>query len=223
MWILIVLMLVLVALPLIQQWTSYPIKRWRRTLQLDKHEAAYMSLFDDVNGFIASREARKASGDAPEYVYGEIDFISFIALLSLTKPNQNTVFYDLGSGIGKAVIAAAMVFNMKKNYGIERFKALHDVANHQRYKIQAHPYYKERFHKIKFINDDFLNLDFADATLIFINATALFGETWLRLSSLLENTAPKTTIITTSKALKSPVFTITHTTTVAMSWGQVRA
>lgn len=60
-----------------------------------------------------------------EYAYGEIKFMSFIALLSLTNPDADTVFYDLGSGIGKAVLACSMVFPIRKSVGVELFPELY--------------------------------------------------------------------------------------------------
>lgn len=69
----------------------------------------FQNLYEDVDGYSISRKAR-VKMDAFAYTYGEIEFLSFIALLSLVKPNENSVFYDLGSGTGKAVIAAAMVY-----------------------------------------------------------------------------------------------------------------
>ena len=63
--------------------------------------------------------------DAIEYVYGEIEFLPFIALLSLDKPDSKTVFYDLGSGIGKAVLACAMVYPVHKSVGVELLPELY--------------------------------------------------------------------------------------------------
>lgn len=89
------------------------IRRWQDALAISKHLAVFQQLYADVNGFALSKKAR-LGGDAFEYVYGEIEFESFTALLSLCHPNSSTIFYDLGSGTGKAVLACAMVFNVKK-------------------------------------------------------------------------------------------------------------
>ena len=69
------------------------VKRWRKALNLDKHAQVWQQLYADVNGFALSRKAR-ANQDSLEYVYGEIIFEPFIALLSLCKPDYSTVFYD---------------------------------------------------------------------------------------------------------------------------------
>ena len=157
-----------------------------------------------------------------EYTYGEIDFISFIALLSLTNPDPRTVFYDLGSGTGKAVIACAMVFNVK-SYGIEIFPQLHHAAQKQQQRLQETADYSFNANNIHFINMDFLDADLHNSTLIFINATALFGETWAALNQRLKHVKKNTTIITTSKRLLSDDFVIRKITPVQMSWGIVNA
>ena len=218
-----ILLLMLIALSAL----GYPslkkrvkIKRWSNALQLDKHQQHYQQLFQNIDGFVLSRHAR-ASGDAIEYTYGEIDFISFVALLSLTKPTNNTIFYDLGSGIGKAVIACAMVFNVKKSCGIELFDELHRAAVSQQQLLHQLPGYNSR--SINFIHDDFLHTDFSDATLIFINATAFFGETWSSIHQHLCKLKSGTVIVTTSKKLPADCFTVKIQTTVKMSWGLVSA
>lgn len=217
--------LLLVSIPL--SALSYPslqkrvkIKRWSNALQLNKHQPHYQQIFKNVDGFALSRHAR-AAGDAIEYTYGEIDFFSFVALLSLTKPTNNTIFYDLGSGIGKAVIACAMVFNVKKSCGIELFDELHQAAVSQQQLLHQLPCYNTR--SIDFIHGDFLHIDFSDATLVFINATAFFGETWSSIHQHLCKLKPGTLIITTSKKLPANRFTVKTQTTVKMSWGLVSA
>ncbi len=193
-----------------------------RKLSLKKHQIIFNMIFKDVNGFSLSKTARKQN-DAPEYTYGEITFIPFIALLSQTKIDENTIFYDLGSGVGKAVIACSMVLPIKKSYGIELFTNLHSCALHQQIKLNKYPEYKHKADKIHFINDNFLNIDFKDATLIFINATAFIGETWDKLNAKFEVLKTPITIITTSKKISAKNFAIVKTTYVEMSWGIVVA
>jgi len=226
------------------------IWRWQHSLKLKQHQTILNTLTAHHNGFVLSKQARLA-GDAPEYVYGEIDFMSFIALLSLTKPNASTVFYDLGSGTGKTVLASAMVFPIKKSCGIELFTELHRAAEAQRQALLQLPSYSTTAQRIHFLNANFLDTDLwsvnmssstqypptpqgvnrettcrrtlADATLIFINATGYFGETWDILNGHLDTLVHCRTIITTSKQLSSKQYKIHKMTQVKMSWGIVKA
>lgn len=218
------LLLILFLLGLPHWKKKYQLKRWQDALRLKQHHANYQAIVKDINGFALSRSAR-ARNDAIEYTYGEIDFMSFIALIAMTHPTPKTRFYDLGSGTGKAVLACAMVFEMQAYYGIELFGELHNAALKQQEKLRLLSIYTKKSSSIYFIHDNFLNIDLSDASLIFINATALFGDTWENINLQLQTqTKPGTVIITTSKPLlSSTTYAIHNITKVIMSWGIVSA
>jgi hypothetical protein len=195
--------------------------RWFRALNLKTHQRHFDELYQAVNGFALSQIARQ-KGDAMEYTYGEIEFIPFIALLSLVHPDKDTVFYDLGSGTGKAILACAMVFTVKKSCGIELFEELHQSACDQKQHLERIPEYQEKAQTIQFMHTNFLQADISDATLIFINASALFGDTWEALSQRLRQLKSGTIILMTSKKLSCDVFEIKKETLIQMSWGVVR-
>jgi hypothetical protein len=198
------------------------LKRWRYIHKLSKHQPIFQNIIKDIDGFKLSQIAR-TSADAMEYSYGEIEFVSFIALISLARPTLEGRFYDLGSGSGKAVLACAMVFDMQTYCGIELFEELHHAALLLQQRLQQHPGYQHKI--IHFIHDNFLNADFSDASLIFINATALFGATWEQLNQRLDHEAAAgTVIITISKALTTSTrYTLNIKTSVLMSWGVATA
>ncbi|HRD69921.1 MAG TPA: hypothetical protein PK657_07235 [Legionella sp.] len=198
------------------------VKRWKNSLNLREHARVFQNLYQDVDGYGISRKAREKM-DAFAYTYGEIDFLSFIALLSLVKPNENSVFYDLGSGTGKAIIAAAMVYPMKKTCGIELFAELHIRACQQKKILTTYERYQKVAATVEFIQGDYFLIDMNDATVIFINSTALFGEEFENLSNKLNLLPHLQVIITTSKPLLASNFSPFITTKVQMSWGVVTA
>jgi len=198
------------------------IKRWQKSLHLRQHAKVFQEIYHNENGFVLSRHARQQQ-DAFEYVYGEIEFLSFIALLSLTKPGHETVFYDLGCGIGKAVLACAMVYPVHKSVGVELFPELYFSACKQAKKLVAIKNYAQQATKIEFILGNFLEVNLNDATLIFINSSAILGPTWEKLCTRLEKLPQLKTVITTSKALLSHKFSVVMSTKVEMSWGVVLA
>jgi hypothetical protein len=193
-----------------------------KRLELNQHQSIYYQLFSSVDGFELSRQSRTAQ-DAFDYTYGEIDFISFIALIGLTHPDENTVFYDLGSGVGKAVLACSMVFNVRKSCGIELFESLHHAALDRKNALFQHPHYADKVNKINFIHANFLDCDLDEASLVFINATAFFGETWHAMNQRLEQLKTGALVITSSKKLSSTAFIVIRVTSVCMSWGTVKA
>lgn len=205
-----------------QQKKHWQLRRWQKALNLPVHQQHFQKIYRTIDGFTLSRQARMHY-DILDYIYGEINFPSFIALLSLTKPNAHTVFYDLGSGIGKAVIAAAMVFPLRKSIGIEILPELHQASCEALKHLAQFEQYKKATTNCHFILADFLNASLDEANLIFINASTLFGTTWEKLCQRLHNLPQIETIITTSKPLSSTVFLPNRCTTVQMSWGLVPA
>ncbi|MFC3909839.1 methyltransferase [Legionella dresdenensis] len=213
----------LAALYLLIRWQrAHPYHQWRKRLQLARHESVFNQLYETVNGFELSKQARQ-SQDAPEYVYGEIEFESFIALIALCKPDADCIFYDLGSGAGKAVLACAMVFPVKKSYGVELFGNLHQCANRQKQTLSTLTGYSHCQDQITFIQSDLLHIPLTDATLIFINATSFFGYLWQQISIHLEQIPNDAIVISTSKKLASDKFSVDLITRVNMSWGPVHA
>ncbi|HAT8179767.1 TPA: methyltransferase [Legionella pneumophila] len=198
------------------------IKRWQKKLNLKHHAQAFQHLYSNINGFMISREARK-NQDAIEYVYGEIEFLPFIALLSMVNIDHNTVFYDLGSGTGKAVVACAMVYPVYKSIGVELFPKLHQCACERLQELATMEGYTENSKKISFILGDFLTVDLSEATLIFINSSTFFGSTWEALNTRLNNLPQLSTVITTSKTLSSSRFKLVTRAKIQMSWGVVFA
>lgn len=199
--------------------TRRQINKWSHHLNINEHALVFQRLYQHSNGFLLSKAARKGQEDALEYTYGEIQFHSFIALLSLAKPDRQTVFYDLGSGTGKAVLACAMVYPVQHSVGIELFPELYFCACERRTELAHQAGYKKQAAAISFIQGNFLTTDLADATLIFINSSALFGTAWDELCQRLTHLPQLNAVITMSKPLKTPGFILTIRTQVEMSWG----
>lgn len=196
------------------------VKQWRKRFRIDAHLKVFNALYREFNGFSLSKAAREQA-DSCEYVYGEISFEPFIALLAHCNIDSQTVFYDLGSGLGKAVIACAMVFDVKKACGIELFSSLQESAQQVRAQLIQNPDYAKQAERIEFIRDDFFYTPYYDATLIFINATSFFGDRWKRISQQLEQLPLACQVISTSKPVQSDLFTVTRILQVPMSWGVV--
>jgi hypothetical protein len=77
--------------------------------------------------------------------------------------NKDTIFYDLGSGIGKMVCHIGLKYNIKKSIGIEYSKERISASNF------ILDNYLKNANNIKFINNSFLNINFNDANVIYFN------------------------------------------------------
>lgn len=194
--------------------------RWYQSYRLQEFEPLFNTLFKEVNGFERSRSARQHY-DLTDYVYGEIVFLPFVGLLSSIPWDKDDVFYDLGSGVGKAVFACAMVCCVKKAVGIELLLPLHQASRQCKELLLALPEYEAIANKIDFIEGDFLNADFSDATIVFVNATTLHRTTWDALCQRIAETPSIRMALTTSKPLPSTRFEEVRRIPVLMSWGPV--
>lgn len=186
-------------------------------LKIRKNRKLFLQLYKNTNGAITAkseRERLKLKDFA--FTYGEVLLDPFREILNQAQPKSGEIFADLGSGTGKAVIIAALFFNLQKAYGIELLPGLHQQAAAIKQQLPNYPC------EIDFILGDFLSLDFSDANIVFINATGLFGQKWDSLAAKLKKLSIGTRVIITSKQLDSPLFEQTYCNYHLMSWGMCR-
>jgi len=175
----------------------------------------FHSLYSQTDGYLLSHKGRKKldyfySG----HTYGEITYDGFLKMLALTKPKQKEVFYDLGSGTGKAVILASILGNFSKLTGVEIIEDLwqesNNILTHYQKKIIPSLLPHKKNQKIKFIKNDFNKVDFSDADLIFMNATFFHYEINQFLLRKLEKLKKGSRILTNSRWLNSSLFSVVH-------------
>lgn len=161
-----------------------------------------------------------------EFVYGEIDFFSFYCLLEKTKPQAHEVFYDLGSGAGKAVFAAAFFFDFTKSCGIELLEPLYNKAtktlNKAKGELEDHRLseaYLKHLSSIEFIQGSFLESDFYEADVLYVAATCLNDDTWENLINKMAQLKSGTRIIVATKDILHVRFVQIHQGIELMSWG----
>jgi SAM-dependent methyltransferase len=189
---------------------AYATRAWKKTHQ---HTLQVVdNIFKDTNGFIISTSAR-AHSPSLELTYGEIELESFLALLSLARPQPHQHFYDLGCGIGKTVWAASMTFPFEKCIGVERLRELHDV-NHQKL-LNYKPL------NVQFLHQDILDTHWPSQSILYLNIASFIPESWNKISNKLI-IEPAEIIITLAKPLVSGCFNI-QSTQVMTSWGVVSA
>lgn len=171
----------------------------------------------------ASERRRYQLHQTRQFIYGEITFASLAQLLYFLKLDEHDVFYDLGCGSGQTVYSAALLHPFKKVCGIELLPGLCQIANERKNhfkQIAAEiPELTAVAHHIEFVEDDILNYDFSDATVVFINATCFEGLLWQNLVNKLINLAAHTKIIISSRVLPETYFDLLYSGKKTMSWG----
>ncbi|PRP80216.1 hypothetical protein PROFUN_12102 [Planoprotostelium fungivorum] len=116
--------------------------------------------------------------------YGEIVPAAVMHLIKLLEITERDVFYDLGSGIGKAVIQIALQTNVKRSVGVElsetrynlslvaakdTWEAVRDFSPEERKLVTVREDIDELQKTICFLNSDILDIDISDATCIYWN------------------------------------------------------
>lgn len=183
----------------------------------------YDALYGDVSGRTISLQGREEHEyKSKSFVYGEVVPHSFYKLISDIGPKPGQIFYDLGSGTGKAVILAHMLFDFAECIGIEFVDSLYqcsvNVRNRFEKEFKPKIKSKKQFGKASFIHGSFLDVDVSDADLIFMNSTCFQEDLMLALDEKLRELKPGTHIITLSKTLKSPCYQMYRHQMYEFSW-----
>jgi hypothetical protein len=101
-------------------------------------------------------------------VYGETGFNSIESIIKEFNEffNENTVFYDIGSGLGKIVYHIGLKYNVKKSCGIEYSKERYDCS------LKIRENFNIKANNITFLNANVLECNILDATVIYTDNTA---------------------------------------------------
>lgn len=178
------------------------------------------SFYQTIDPFAISYEARRKMGIAEDktFVYGEALPESLAKILKIVEPKKGEIFYDLGSGGGKVVLAAAMMFPFGRVVGIEKLEAL--VVASEKVKTQAKACGYQNLENIQFRCQDFLEADFTDADVIFINSTCLSYETMDALAVKMESLKNGARIVTVTKQLRADYLKEFESKMFTFSWGE---
>jgi precorrin-6B methylase 2 len=187
-------------------------------------KAIFEVLYNDVNGYIISSQSREKLGYHDKaHTYGEVTPGAFRDIVSRVHPKQGEVFYDLGSGTGKAVILASLLFDFSKCVGVEILKGLHQTAESiaARYERELKEHLPAPAHStVELLNKDFLTCDLQEADIIFTHSTCFYDELWSQLQRKFEHLKSGTRIITVTKTLNSEHMEHLHTGEYGMNWGK---
>ncbi|CAM9107152.1 unnamed protein product [Pylaiella littoralis] len=139
--------------------------------------------------------------------YAEFDLPYLAKMLRLAKLDDGDVFLDLGSGTGKAVVAAGLLYpNLSVCRGVEILDGLHREA-----KTYARKYAGLRRPKapIEFVQGEFMDeaVDVSDVDIVFAYATKYSTERGIYLTELskkLVDLKSGARVITIDKRLQGP-------------------
>ncbi|RLN51892.1 hypothetical protein BBJ29_005765 [Phytophthora kernoviae] len=168
-----------------------------------------------------SNEARKSSNlIKTSYVYGEILFFPFADIVRWIAPSlpEYAIFYDLGSGTGKAVIAASLVHPFDQAIGIELLEPLVHCAEKRKTSLEKlkSPLLKT---DIDFITGNLLTTKWEGGDVVFCHGTCFNDKEWAEISLAAEKLKQGAFFISTSHVLRTGLFEVVKSLNFAMSWG----
>lgn len=142
-------------------------------------------------------------GDDPPQcsVYGEFDFSFFANLLDSVlrytelSSWENQVFTDLGSGTGRLVFGAALLYPFRLCRGIEYLPSIHRLAETKHKDSGSSP-------QLEFVEGSFEHVQFGDSNVIFSFSTAMEANTMrMMANAIAQQCQTGTIVITTEYAL----------------------
>lgn len=162
-----------------------------------------------------------------EFIYGEIDLLAFHKIIEKAEPKNGEIFYDLGSGAGKAVFSAALYFDFQRCVGIELMDVLYKKSLVSLSKANAilksraldGDLYEDKLSKIRFVKHNFLMYDFFDADIIYLAATCLSEETLRDLIDKISMTKVGTRVMIATKKIVHDAFELVYDSVELMGWG----
>jgi hypothetical protein len=155
--------------------------------QYDVYATTFAKLPPDVCNSISIQARQSRNYMSTTLSYGEMEFESFGSLIcSLTKHGVDlgsmSTFVDLGSGVGKIVISAALLGIFEKCTGIEIISELHRTSASMLKRFYRHNQNNAEVVAIEFIAGDASFIDWSNADMVFAHATCFDAEIMTRLA-----------------------------------------
>lgn len=175
-------------------------------------------LFRRVHGWsITPSEERRVLAARSSPTYGEIRPAALARLLDTLDLGVRDVLYDLGSGIGKVVVQAAMSVHVRRIVGVELVPSRHAIA--ERILERARERGLLRTSRVELRCADFMRTELADATVVYTCSTA-FSDSFMRAVArrLAKVGRPGLTLVTTQELDPPGRFAPVSVLELDMSW-----
>ena len=179
-------------------------------------------IYNFIKGSSLSQDERSSKTlIGTEYTYGEIELIHFLPLFNLLNKGKDEVFWDLGCGVGKVMLAASIgTDNYTKIYGVEMLESLCEGAN------QAIDSYcsEEKVDRSKFtvIQGDMTKIDWSNADVIYVSSLCFPDELVKAIAERGRLLKRGARILTLKKWPFPEVYKLIDDFKVKMTWGMTR-
>lgn len=204
--------------PTFRHWIE--LRHYPNGWQLAKYASMLDHCFDTRKTYRTAIEEREKCTPNMEFTYGEIPFATLVDVLTLAKAQAGEIFYDLGSGDGRALFAALLIGSFAKVVGIERLPGLVQLSQAYCQQLDSYEYFNKA--QVVLTQADYYACDLSEADIVYINATGIFGEDWAKLVDKFQQLKANARVITTSRAIETTDFELIDARFRPMSWGPNR-
>lgn len=175
-------------------------------------------LYPDVDPLydLPAQEERAVKRSKSSSLYGEITPSAAKQLFGYLELKPRDVFYDLGSGVGKVVMQAALSTKARKVVGVELARSRYKLAEQVR--KQAVKEGLIRADKAEFRCEDLMKTDLSDATFIYTCSTAFPPAFMRRLTRHLATLRKDLIFISLQDVDDTPFFEHIDTLRLDMTW-----
>lgn len=185
-----------------------------RNLSFLKTDLLLLLYYLFQNPYRMNKDFLKKRGEEVVDVYGETPLTTFEQIVSNSQITPNDIVYELGSGRGRTSLWLHSFIGCKV-IGVEIVPEFVKIANQVKKKCNLS--------NIQFENQNFLEMDFKDATVIYLYGICLKEEEVFQLVDKLKNLPKGTKIITVSFPLteytKEPLFEVMNCFQGVFPWG----
>jgi len=160
--------------------------------------------------------------DNPEVkvIYGEVCGYEVDNLIKELNINESDVFYDLGSGNGHVCATVLFGSNCKKCVGIELSETRHNEGIRIKDLIYNNHPDKVVDKELVLINDNFMNYNYDDATIVFMDSVFYEDKTINEIEKRFKDN-PNFRCLVSMKSYYNPVhLKFVKTININASWGQ---
>ena len=194
---------------------------WQRvTSHLQSHfDAVFHPIdVDAVEAAVAAERRQRGWATAISLTFGEVPLSSLACILARHVPlTAGDVFADLGSGLGRGVVAALLCHSFSLVVGVELLDCLHCAALTV---IRRLPPSSTSDTAVRLVSGDFLDSgDWLSADVVFVNSTCFDCALIERLSERCEQLRLGSRVLTLTNPLRSQQFHAQQLGSYAMSWG----
>lgn len=177
---------------------------------------ALRRLYRERDGFSVSKRSESVVSKArSSAMYGEIMPTATMRLIEYLDLERDDALYDLGSGVGKLVLLAAMT-TQAKCVGVELVEPRYRLAVEALEEARREKLVRARH--VEMVHADFMRVDLTDATVIYTCSTAFPPSFMRRLTRHLASLREGLTLVSLQDLDPNPWFVEVDVLRLDMSW-----